>query len=316
MGYQPLLNPHPVSTTDLGAQADAAASSDAGTFSLIALVKRLLGKLPAALGQGTMAQSLSVVLASNQSAVNVSTDNVLDNAVTTASVSSATTLITADMIGYMGGSFHVTSAGTGCTITYEQSNDGTNWSVLPIVTTSTSAGAATASGTTIAGIFSFTSAAAQVRARVSTYGSGTVTVSLVRKRNTPPVSNLSLGASNATIGNLTRRVGYTDSSTPLAGAATFTGTGRSDASGNYSRFNANAYADVAGTLFIDISTDSGATYRAVAEAALEARTVGFAGSLSVALSGAASSTTLYRVRFINGAGAQAAFQLSSSFTAA
>ena len=42
MGYQPLLNPHPVSTTDLGAQADAAASSDAGTFSLIALVKRLV----------------------------------------------------------------------------------------------------------------------------------------------------------------------------------------------------------------------------------------------------------------------------------
>lgn len=60
----------------LGLSADASASSDSGTFSLIALVKRLLAKfttqLPAALGQGTMAQSLTVAIASNQSAVAVS----------------------------------------------------------------------------------------------------------------------------------------------------------------------------------------------------------------------------------------------------
>ncbi|MES0164829.1 hypothetical protein NKJ87_02390 [Mesorhizobium sp. M0027] len=55
----------------LGGKTDAAATDDTGTWSLIALVKRLLGKLPAALGQGTMAQSLRVVLASDQSALNV-----------------------------------------------------------------------------------------------------------------------------------------------------------------------------------------------------------------------------------------------------
>src|SRR5260221_11285992 len=50
-----------------GAQADAAASSDAGTFTFMALFKRLLGKL--LVGQQTMANSVGVAIASNQSAV-------------------------------------------------------------------------------------------------------------------------------------------------------------------------------------------------------------------------------------------------------
>lgn len=45
----------------LGATDDAAASSDSGTFSLIALVKRLLGKLPASLGAKAPTASLSTV---------------------------------------------------------------------------------------------------------------------------------------------------------------------------------------------------------------------------------------------------------------
>lgn len=57
------------SSADIGAMADAAATTDGGAFTLIALIKRLLGKLPAALGQTTMAASLPVTLASNQSAI-------------------------------------------------------------------------------------------------------------------------------------------------------------------------------------------------------------------------------------------------------
>lgn len=60
----------------LGAPADAHATTDAGTFSLIALTKRLLEKLttqlPAALGQGAMAASLPVTFASDQSRLPVS----------------------------------------------------------------------------------------------------------------------------------------------------------------------------------------------------------------------------------------------------
>ena len=52
----------------LGAKADTAATTDAGTFSLIALTKRLLGKFPA-LGQALSAASQPVVIASDQSAI-------------------------------------------------------------------------------------------------------------------------------------------------------------------------------------------------------------------------------------------------------
>lgn len=45
----------------LGATGDSAASSDSGTFSLIALIKRLLGKLPASLGAKAPTASLSTV---------------------------------------------------------------------------------------------------------------------------------------------------------------------------------------------------------------------------------------------------------------
>jgi hypothetical protein len=58
---------------DLGAADAAAATTDTGTFSLIALIKRglqnwtaLLARVPSTLGQKTSAQSLSVVVASDQ----------------------------------------------------------------------------------------------------------------------------------------------------------------------------------------------------------------------------------------------------------
>ncbi|MER8817163.1 hypothetical protein [Mesorhizobium sp. M0965] len=54
----------------LGGTADAAATSDAGTFSLIALVKRLLSvKLPSTLGAKSAANSLSVTLSTDDDAL-------------------------------------------------------------------------------------------------------------------------------------------------------------------------------------------------------------------------------------------------------
>lgn len=50
----------------IGSTNDAAAASDSANASLIALTKRLLGKLPGALGRLTMAQSQSVTIASDQ----------------------------------------------------------------------------------------------------------------------------------------------------------------------------------------------------------------------------------------------------------
>lgn len=62
--------------TNLGAKADAAATSDTGSFSVIAFIKRglqnwttLFTKIPAALGQTTMTGSFPVTLASDQTAL-------------------------------------------------------------------------------------------------------------------------------------------------------------------------------------------------------------------------------------------------------
>src|SRR6266702_1414228 len=54
-----------------GAKADASATSDSGTFTFMAFVKRLLGKL--LVGQQTMAASLAVTLASDQGPLTCST---------------------------------------------------------------------------------------------------------------------------------------------------------------------------------------------------------------------------------------------------
>lgn len=246
---------------------------------------------------------------------NVFVDDVADGLVLTGSVTSAATVVTGALAGFGGGAFQVTSSGSGCTITYEQSNDGVNWLVLPVVSAAAAAGApaTTSSG---AGLFAFASSAAQVRARVSTYGSGTVTVVLVLKRRPLNVSGTSLAGGSAAIGNVivtgtvNTGVGYTDSVAALAGSATFTGTGRANSLSQYGQFIATAFADVAGTVFIDQSLDTGATYQPIASAAVAA---GGAQQLVVSLTGSYASSNLYRVRYVNGAAAQATFRLSSAF---
>ena len=65
-------SPMPIVDANIGALADTTATSDSGTFSLIALLKRLLAKFPAALGSAASAASLPVVIASDQAVISVS----------------------------------------------------------------------------------------------------------------------------------------------------------------------------------------------------------------------------------------------------
>jgi hypothetical protein len=383
----------------LGAIADAAASADTGAFSLIALTKRLLGKLPASVGQKVMAASLPVTLASDQGAVAVSAaslplptgavgtaqvpaslgqkamaqslavtlasdqgnlepggsaitgasmptggvgltgwlsaiykscvgptpagtnniggvnvDNVADGLTTSGSVSSAATVVSVSTAGFSGGSFQVSGTFVG-TVTFEQSNDNATWVVMPVISAS-SAGATPATTATTADLYDFESGAAYVRARVSAYTSGTVAVSLTQKRVVQPllVSLQATGISSgsAAIGNVNISTGYVDSTTALAASATYTGTTRATSTARYaSFFTASAYADQAGTLFIDFSLDSGATWQAVNSVAVAAAST---QTLSTRVVGFAS-TASYRVRFVNGATAQAVFRIGSAFTA-
>lgn len=97
---------------------------------------------------------------------------------------------------------------------------------------------------------------------------------------------------------------YTDSSTNLAISAAFTGTARDAGSTiGYGVFAANAYADQAGTLYIEKSTDN-TTWRPAAQVAIVANAP---AELKILI------TTRYnRVRYVNGSVAQTAFLLTST----
>lgn len=248
---------------------------------------------------------------------NVFVDDVADGVAITGSVTSNIQVVSSALAGFGGGTFHVTSAGTGCTISYEQSNDGVTWVPMPTISASSALNTPTTSSSS-AGMYAFSSSAGQVRARVSTYGSGTVAVVLVLKRRPLNVSGTSLAGGSAAIGSVfatgtvNHGIGYTDSVTVLGASATFTGTGRVNSLTQYSLFVATAFADVSGTLFVDQSLDTGATYQPVASAVIAA---GMAQQLVVSVTGAFTSATLYRVRYVNGAAAQGTFRLSSAYSA-
>ena len=88
----------------------------------------------------------------------------------------AAVLFTTSMLNYESITVQVTSAGTSCTVTYEASEDGVTWQSTSGLTTSNVGLSANATASTTALILQFPRKALFFRARVSTYGSGTVSV--------------------------------------------------------------------------------------------------------------------------------------------
>lgn len=108
-------------------------------------------------------------------------------AIASVSVTSATTLFTvADTSGYGSISVQVTSAGSASTITYEVNEDGINWFAVNGYSPTSNTTAAQSSTSTAVGINVFPLYSKQFRARVSTYGSGTVTVQGTLKKDPLP----------------------------------------------------------------------------------------------------------------------------------
>ena len=103
-----------------------------------------------------------------------------DSEVFTASVSSASVLFTVDMTNWRSVLLQITSAGSSCTVAYECSNDQGTW--YPLMGISTNYNTASALGTVTASLtttgvqMQFPKRAKYFRARVSVYGSGTVSV--------------------------------------------------------------------------------------------------------------------------------------------
>ncbi len=106
---------------------------------------------------------------------------------------------------------------------------------------------------------------------------------------------------------------YNESTTAQAASATVTGTTRDVAvaagtTHRYTAFNASGFADVAGTLRIEMSNDNTTWRRATADTAVGANAV---VHLSVPI-----MTRYYRAVYINGGTIQTAFMLNTSLTAA
>lgn len=103
---------------------------------------------------------------------------------------------------------------------------------------------------------------------------------------------------------------YHESATALAGAATFTGPTRdsAEAPAYDGYFQAYALSDVAGTMRLETSPDGTAWFRTTADTAVGVDTPVILKALAPA--------RYNRVVYVNGAGAQATFQLHSAYTAA
>ena len=115
----------------------------------------------------------------------VSPDNVADGAlIGPNSVTSASVVANATMSGYNGGMFTLSNVGTSNNMVLEGSADNSTWVYIYFSSTATlSQNLVNQSGTV--GSFVFNTSFAYVRVRVLTYTSGTVTASLILKRNSP-----------------------------------------------------------------------------------------------------------------------------------
>lgn len=140
--------------------------------------------------------------------------------VSPASVTSAANIFTQDMTGYAGITVHITSAGTGCTITYETSEDNVTFIGTTGCSSGFSTGSTWSSATTTTAVATFPKRGRYFRARVSTYGSGTVTVIYSLNKSTPVFSgNVGVqgtAASGATIGVNPVAVGFDARTSNLA----------------------------------------------------------------------------------------------------
>lgn len=127
----------------------------------------------------------------------------------------------------------------------------------------------------------------------------------------PVAMATALPAGTAIIGGLAENIMYADSSTVLAASATFTGTARDTGAGlTGARTTVNGYAfsDVAGTIRIEQSTDNVTWRRTTADTAVAANSFAFVVCPIV--------MRYWRVVYVNGAAAQTAFTITSSFTSA
>jgi hypothetical protein len=219
---------------------------------------------------------------------------------------------------FRSGSVQVVSTGTAGTFIFEQSNDNVNWVTLPVwnainPTAQSIASAVTATVSSI--IYSFPVRSRFIRLRiVSTITGGSIQA--ISRFTTEAYAPLSVsafaGASAARIGFIgSAGIWYDDTSTALAGNATFTGTARdatltatataiASVTSYAKEVRACAESDVSGTLWLEVSRDN-TTWRRIRSVATNAITGGgFAAELTYL-----PCWRYWRIGYTNGATVQA-----------
>jgi hypothetical protein len=184
-------------TSIFGATGDTTdAEVSSGNGSMIAVLKRLRtllnGGLPAALGQTTMANSLAVVLPSNQQVPIVPAR--ATPAWTNITANNTDGIAAMDVSNYCNGTIQLTGTWS-ATVQVQFSDDGSNW--LPGLTYGIGGDKAVATGLTGNSIYSFAiPPMSQMRIRTTGYSSGTVVGSVALSSVPLPTFVLGITPSN------------------------------------------------------------------------------------------------------------------------
>lgn len=255
-----------IQDANIGGQADATATTDAGTFSLLALFKRLLAKittqLPAALGGAVSAASLPVVLSTDTATGTITTQNLVPGGVATAGSAVEITLngaasLAAQSVGTYTGA-----------LSLQVMVDGANWITVggtPFLNVNTSSYLASITSA-LAGIFqadvgAFTKA--RITALAAVTGTATVTIrsaanpSMVALDTALPTGTNSIGSvAQATAANFNATVVGTgtfavqSAMTPVTPTASIVNSAATT--------NATSVKASAGTVYQITATNSGA----------------------------------------------------------
>lgn len=151
------------------------------------------------------------------------------------------------------------------------------------------------------------------RVRATAWTSGTQVWTMIPGTYaTEPIPGAQISGTQPVSGTVTSNIGtsglvvYTDSATNLASGATFTGTSRDGgATPAYNKFIVNAYANQAGTLYIEKSTDN-TNWRLAAKPV--AVGIDLPEQVEVLV-----TTRYMRARYVNGGVAQTLFSLTSAY---
>lgn len=215
----------------------------------------------------------------------------------------------------------IASAGiTAGQVIFEQTNDPSSTTGVSLavyeggVTNNVIVGATSIAASTRR-IFNMPLTARYLRVRISTaFAGGTVQAIAVLSQQpyAAPVMTVQQSSSGSLVAASADNIFYNDSSTAQAASATLTGSSRdvgaaASANHRYSAFNVMAFADQAGTLRIEVSNDNSTWRRATADTAVAANTPVI---MSIPV-----MTRYHRAVYVNGATAQGAFMLNTSFTA-